>query len=55
MQSQNMYIQVEKLIADNKFKHYKIADMAGYNDFEYYIKVCKKRYGITPNEFRKYI
>ena len=32
-----------------------IAEMVGYKDFGYYIKVFKKRYGITPNEFRKYI
>lgn len=47
--------QVEKLIADNKYKQYEIAEMVGYKDFGYYIKVFKKRYGITPNEFRKYI
>ena len=47
--------QVEKLIADNKYKQYEIAEMVGYKDFGYYIKVFKKRYGITPNEFRKHI
>ena len=30
-------------------------EQIGYKDFGYYIKVFKKRYGITPNEFRKYI
>ena len=47
--------QVEKLIACNKYKQYEIAEMVGYKDFGYYIKVFKKRYGITPNEFRKHI
>ena len=46
---------VEKLIADNKYKQYEIAEMVGYKDFGYYIKVFKKRYGITPNEFKKHI
>ena len=52
---ENEYSTVEKLIADNKYKQYEIAEMVGYKDFGYYIKVFKKRYGITPNEFRKYI
>ena len=46
---------VEKLIADDRYKQYEIAEMVGYKDFGYYIKVFKKRYGITPNEFRKHI
>jgi len=43
---------------ENKMKKLtinEIAEMVGYKDFGYYIKVFKKRYGITPNEFRKYI
>ena len=47
--------QVEYLIADNKYRQYEIAEMVGYKDFGYYIKVFKKRYGITPNEYRKHI
>ena len=43
---------VEQLIADDRYKQYEIAEMVGYKDFGYYIKVFKKRYGITPNEFR---
>lgn len=46
---------VEELIASNKYKQYEIAEMVGYKDFGYYIKVFKKRYGITPNEFKKHI
>lgn len=46
---------VEQLIKDNRYKQYEIAEMVGYRDFGYYIKVFKKRYGITPNEFRKHI
>lgn len=46
---------VEELIASNKYKQYEIAELVGFKDFGYYIKVFKKRYGITPNEFRKHI
>lgn len=45
----------EQLINENKYKQYEIAEMVGYKDFGYYIKVFKKRYGITPNEFRKHM
>ena len=38
---------VEKLIADDHYKQYEIAEMVGYKDFGYYIKVFKKRYGKT--------
>lgn len=47
--------QVESLIAENKYKQYEIAEMVGYKDFGYYIKVFKKRYGMTPNEYKKMI
>lgn len=46
---------VEQLIAENKYKQYEIAEMVGYKDFGYYIKVFKKRYGMTPNEYRRHI
>lgn len=46
---------VERLIAENKYKQYEIAEMVGYKDFGYYIKVFKKRYGMTPNEYKKLI
>ena len=45
----------EELIECNRYKQYQIAEMVGFKDFGYYIKVFKKRYGITPNEFRKHI
>lgn len=46
---------VEEFIQENKYKQYEIAEMVGYKDFGYYIKVFKKRYGITPNEYKKHI
>lgn len=47
--------QVEYLIAENRYKQYEIAEKVGYKDFGYYIKVFKKRYGMTPNEYKKQI
>lgn len=46
---------VERLMKESKYKQYEIAEMSGYKDFSYYIKVFKKRYGITPNEYKKHI
>lgn len=45
----------EALIAENKYRQYEIAELVGYRDFGYYIKAFKKRYGITPNEYKKHI
>jgi len=44
---------VERLLEETQHKQYEIAEMVGYRDFSYYIKVFKKRYGITPNEYKK--
>lgn len=46
---------VECFMAENKYKQYEIAEMVGYRDFSYYIKVFKRRYGITPNEYKKHV
>jgi len=42
-----------KMIIEDKFKMYEIAEKVGYNDFSYFIQVFKKYYGVTPNEYRK--
>lgn len=42
-----------KMIAEDKFKLYEIAEKVGYNDFSYFIQVFKKKYGVTPNEYRR--
>ena len=44
-----------KMIAEDKFKLYEIAEKVGYNDFSYFIQVFKKKYGVTPNEYRRVI
>ena len=42
-----------KMIVEDKYKLYEIAERVGYNDFSYFIQVFKKKYGVTPNEYRK--
>ncbi|WMC93249.1 response regulator transcription factor [Kineothrix sp. MB12-C1] len=42
-----------KMIVEDKYKLYEIAERVGYNDFSYFIQAFKKKYGVTPNEYRK--
>lgn len=42
-----------KMIMEDKYKMYEIAEKVGYNDFSYFIQAFKKRYGVTPNEYRR--
>lgn len=42
-----------KMIIEDKYKMYEIAEKVGYNDFSYFIQVFRKYYGVTPNEYRK--
>lgn len=42
-----------KMIMEDKYKMYEIAERVGYNDFSYFIQAFKKKYGVTPNEYRK--
>lgn len=44
-----------KMIIEDKYKMYEIAEQVGYNDFSYFIQAFKKKYGVTPNEYRKVI
>lgn len=44
-----------KMIMEDKYKMYEIAEKVGYNDFSYFIQAFKKKYGVTPNEYRKTI
>ncbi|TVY07562.1 helix-turn-helix domain-containing protein [Paenibacillus cremeus] len=41
-----------KLLQENKLKVYHIAGMLGYQSSHYFIKVFKKYYGLTPQEFK---
>ena len=43
---------VEKLIADNKYKQYEIAEMVGYKDITYFSVTFKKLIGVSPSEYQ---
>lgn len=47
--------EARKMVIDNKYKLYEIAEKVGYHDFSYFIHSFKKYYGVTPNEYRKNI
>lgn len=42
-----------ELLADPEIKVYEIAERVGIHDTRYFGQMFKKRYGTTPNEFRK--
>lgn len=42
-----------KMILEDKYKLYEIAEKVGYNDFSYFIQSFKKKYGVTPNGYRQ--
>lgn len=42
-----------ELLANPHLEIYKIAEQVGIRDARYFGQVFKKRYGLTPNEFRK--
>lgn len=44
--------EARKMILEEKYKMYEIAERVGYNDFSYFIQAFKKKYGVTPNEYR---
>lgn len=45
--------EARKMILEDKYKMYEIAEKVGYNDFSYFIQAFKKKYGVTPNEYRQ--
>lgn len=46
-------VKAEQLISENRYKIYEVAEMAGYHDLSYFIRVFKKKYGVTPNVYRR--
>ncbi|MFQ7500059.1 MAG: helix-turn-helix domain-containing protein [Blautia coccoides] len=42
-----------ELLKDPALKIYEISDALGWADVSNYIKVFKKKYGISPNEYRR--
>lgn len=45
--------KAEELIVGGKYKIYEIAEMVGYHDQSYFIRVFKKYYGMTPNVYKR--
>lgn len=45
--------EAKKMILEDKYRIYEIAEKVGYNDFSYFIQAFKKKYGVTPLEYRK--
>jgi two-component system response regulator YesN len=41
-----------KLILDTNEKSYKIGEMVGYMDANYFSYVFKKKFGISPSKYR---
>ena len=39
------------LLKENKYKVYEIADLVGFSDYKYFIKVFKKYVGCSPAKF----
>lgn len=46
-------IKAKQLISENEYKVYEVAEMVGYRDLSYFIRVFKKTYGVTPNNYKK--
>lgn len=45
--------RAEQLISENNCKIYEVAEKVGYHDLSYFIKAFKKKYGVTPNAYRR--
>lgn len=45
--------QAKKLLLSTEYTIFEISEMTGYIDYSYFSKVFKKRYGITPSQYRK--
>lgn len=43
--------QAVKLLKKQEYRIYEIAEMVGFSDYKYFIKVFKKYAGCSPNKF----
>ena len=41
------------LLKDSMLNVREIANLVGYKDVNYFIRLFKKKYGVSPNEFKK--
>ena len=46
--------EAKRMILENHYKISEIAEKVGYHDISYFIRVFKKKYGVTPNNYGKY-
>ena len=46
--------EAKEMILKNSYKISEIAEKVGYHDISYFIRVFKKKYGVTPNTYGKY-
>ena len=46
--------EAKKMILKNQYKISDVAEKVGYHDVSYFIRVFKKKYGVTPNSYGKY-
>lgn len=45
--------EAERLLRTTKMKVYEISELLKYNDSGYFIKLFRKEYGVSPNEYRQ--
>ena len=45
--------EAKKLLINRKLKVYEVAEMVGYKNFKYFLKVFKEKEGITPAHYRE--
>lgn len=47
--------KAKDLLAHTNEKIYKIAEMVGYQNSQYFVTIFKRKIGVTPLEYRKYL
>lgn len=45
--------RAKKLIADERLKTYEVAELLGFKDIEYFSRLFKKHWGLSPTEYRQ--
>ena len=45
--------KAKELIMENSYKIYEVAEKVGYHDLSHFIRSFKKKYGVTPNAYRR--
>ena len=45
----------ERLLHNNDFSINEVAEKCGFSDYKYFIKLFKRKYGLTPGQYRRNI